>query len=73
MQLDNYVCKLKESYSRLSFADEITQGIPKELPSIPAEYSTTVNHAPQRPQVLSTREERLALANALRYSPRGTT
>ena len=56
--------------SQLSFADEITQGIPKELPSIPIEYSTTVNHAPQRPQVLSTREERLALANALRYFPK---
>ena len=55
--------------SQLSFADEITQGIPSELPPIPTEYSKTVNHAPQRPQVLSSPEERLALANALRYFP----
>ena len=31
--------------SQLSFADEITQGIPNELPPIPTEYSKTVNHA----------------------------
>ena len=55
--------------SQLSFAQEITQGIPTELLPVPTEYSEAVNHAPQRPQVLSSQEERLALANALRYFP----
>ncbi len=55
--------------SQLSFAQEITQGIPTELLPVPIEYSEAVNHAPQRPQVLSSQEERLALANALRYFP----
>lgn len=53
----------------LSFAEEITQGIPSQLLPIPQEDSSTVNHAPKRPAVLSAREERLALANALRYFP----
>jgi urocanate hydratase len=53
----------------LSFAEEITQGIPSQLPPLPQEDSSTVNHAPKRPSVLSSQEERLALANALRYFP----
>ena len=53
----------------ISFADEIRRGLPKELPHMRGEQSSTVNHAPQRPQVLSPAEERLALKNALRYFP----
>ena len=53
----------------LSFAEEIKQGIPEALPLQPLEENDAVNHAPKRPQVLRPREERLALANALRYFP----
>ena len=53
----------------LSFADEIREGIPAALPPLPQEYDVRVNHAPKRPSVLSSSEEQLALANALRYFP----
>ncbi len=53
----------------ISFADEIKQGIPKELPQLKA-WNTQVNHAPKRKDILSLAEKRLALANALRYFPK---
>ena len=53
----------------ISFADEIKQGIPKELPQLNA-WNTQVNHAPKRKDILSLAEKKLALANALRYFPK---
>lgn len=50
------------------FQDSIRAGIPSELPE-PRAYDTTVNHAPRRRHILTAGEERLALANALRYFP----
>jgi urocanate hydratase len=50
----------------LSFKDQILQGIPDELPAV-REYDTTANHAPNRKDILSLEEKRLAVANALRY------
>ncbi len=46
--------------------DEILRGIPDELPP-PAEYDTTVNHAPRRKDILPVAEKKLAVRNALRY------
>ena len=49
--------------------NEITLGIPKELPSI-KEYDTSISHAPKRKDILSDEEKKLALKNALRYFPK---
>ena len=43
-------------------------GIPDKLPS-PRPYDPNVNHAPRRKDILSPKEKRLALKNALRYFP----
>ena len=51
-----------------TFAQDILQGIPAQLPPAPA-YDTTVNHAPRRKDILSPKEKQLALHNALRYFP----
>ena len=53
---------------RQSFQDAIRQGIPASIPQMPPE-EPGINHAPARPQVLSRREQELALQNALRYVP----
>ena len=50
----------------MTFAQEILQGIPDELPQ-PRAYDLGVNHAPKRRDVLSLEEKRLAVRNALRY------
>ena len=50
----------------MTFAEEITHGIPDSLPST-KKYDLTVNHAPKRKKILSTEESKLALRNALRY------
>jgi len=50
----------------MTFAEEILQGIPTELP-IPKKYDPEVNHAPKRKKILSEEETKLALRNALRY------
>ncbi len=50
------------------FQKEILQGIPDELPS-PKPYDAEVNHAPKRKDILSAKEKRLAVKNALRYFP----
>ncbi|MDA8576820.1 urocanate hydratase [Schleiferiaceae bacterium] len=50
------------------FQKEITQGLPEHLPakrSIPGD----VNRAPKRKDILSAKEKKLALENALRYFP----
>jgi urocanate hydratase len=50
----------------MTFAEEIIQGIPEQLPSLKA-YDPSVNHAPKRKKILSAEESKLALRNALRY------
>ncbi len=51
-----------------TFKEQIQQGIPKTLPEMPA-WEDDISHAPPRKQILSEKEKRLALANALRYFP----
>jgi len=46
----------------------IQQGIPKELPA-PKTYPINANKAPNRKDILSIDEKRLAIENALRYFP----
>ncbi len=48
--------------------DSLLQGIPSELPEHP-DHDTSVDHAPNRRQILSGEEKVLALQNALRYIP----
>jgi urocanate hydratase len=50
----------------MDFAQEVCQGIPDTLPERPA-MDSSVPRAPKRKMVLTTRERKLALANALRY------
>lgn len=52
--------------TRLSFSEEILQGIPDDLP--PArEFDPGISHAPRRKDILTAVEKRLAVRNALRY------
>ena len=53
----------------VTFAEEIQQGIPAQLPP-KAVYNQDANHAPIRKDILSTDEKKLALENALRYFPK---
>ena len=55
--------------SNLTFAQDIQQGIPTEIPAKRA-FDPTVNHAPKRKEILSKEEKKLALQNALRYFPK---
>ncbi len=50
------------------FQNSILQGIPDELPE-PLPYDPNVNHAPERKDILTKEEKKLALKNALRYFP----
>ena len=50
----------------MTFQEQIQQGIPSSLPK-PKAYETTINHAPNRKEILSAEEKKLALRNALRY------
>ncbi|MCD6589028.1 MAG: urocanate hydratase [Candidatus Fermentibacteraceae bacterium] len=52
-----------------SFKEKIRQGIPLEIPSMPPS-TPGVNRAPARPDILSVKEKKLALKNALRYFPK---
>jgi urocanate hydratase len=52
--------------SKLSFKEEILQGIPNELPPV-REYDPTVSHAPARKDLLTLDQKKLAVQNALRY------
>ena len=54
------------SDSILRMQKYIAEGIPKELPPHPG-MDNNVDHAPNRRQVLSKQEKKLALKNALRY------
>lgn len=55
--------------SQLSFAQEIQEGIPTNIPPI-STWEVDVNHAPKRKDILSKEEKKLAIANALRYFPK---
>jgi urocanate hydratase len=55
--------------SDLSFAQEIQEGIPTNIPTEKA-WDLLVNHAPKRKDILSKEEKKLAIANALRYFPK---
>ena len=50
------------------FRKAIQEGIPEELPE-PKAYDESINHAPNRKDILSDKEKALALKNALRYFP----
>jgi len=52
----------------LTFAEQVAQGIPDELPKTPAD-DPRIDHAPARRDVLTPGEKALALRNALRYVP----
>ncbi|MBV7269329.1 urocanate hydratase [Winogradskyella luteola] len=52
--------------TKLSFKDQILEGIPGTLPQ-PKPYDSSINHAPKRKAILSSEEKKLALRNALRY------
>ena len=47
---------------------KIAEGIPETLPDIKP-YDDTINHAPKRKDLLSVKEKKLAVRNALRYFP----
>jgi urocanate hydratase len=49
-----------------TFQEEITEGIPNELPPLKL-FDPTYNHAPKRKAILNKEEQKLALKNALRY------
>jgi urocanate hydratase len=52
-----------------TFQQEIRAGIPDTLPA-PKAYDPDINHAPKRKDILTAKEKRLALRNALRYFPK---
>jgi urocanate hydratase len=53
----------------MTFQEQLLQGIPLELPSKKA-YPKEVNRAPNRKDILSVDDKRLAVRNALRYFPK---
>ena len=54
---------------KLTFQQEIAQGIPSTLPQ-PKPYDPEINHAPKRKDILTPEQKLLALRNALRYFPK---
>jgi len=54
--------------SKMTFQEEILQGIPDVVP-VKKNFDSKINHAPKRKQILSVEEKKLALKNALRYFP----
>ena len=54
--------------SKMTFQEEILQGIPDVVP-VKKNFDSKINHAPKRKQILSVEEKKLALRNALRYFP----
>jgi urocanate hydratase len=50
------------------FKKQLSEGIPSELPEIKS-YNNDLNHAPKRKDILSLKEKKLAIKNALRYFP----
>ena len=53
----------------ITFQEEIVAGIPALLPP-KRSVSKEVNRAPKRKDILTEKEKRLALENALRYFPK---
>jgi urocanate hydratase len=47
---------------------QISEGIPSELPDLKP-LNSSINHAPKRKDILSLKEKKLAIKNALRYFP----
>ena len=60
---------METSTSQSVFQAAILQGIPKELPPEPT-YNEQLSHAPNRKDLLSIEEKKLAVQNALRYFPK---
>jgi urocanate hydratase len=52
--------------SRSEFQEAVSAGIPAVLPA-PEPFDNSVSHAPVRKDILTTKEKKLALQNALRY------
>lgn len=52
--------------TREEFQKIVLQGIPEKLPA-PKKYNPEINHAPKRKEILTLKEKKLALKNALRY------
>ena len=52
--------------NRSSLKESLSEGIPDRLPTHPG-TDNSVDHAPDRRQVLNSNEKKLALKNALRY------
>jgi urocanate hydratase len=50
------------------FKKKISEGIPSELPDINP-FDSSINHAPKRKDILTLKEKKLAVKNALRYFP----
>lgn len=50
------------------FKSQILEGIPDRLPEL-KNYDKSINHAPKRKEILSLKEQKLAIKNALRYFP----
>jgi urocanate hydratase len=50
------------------FKKQISEGIPSELPDLKP-YDHSINHAPKRKDILTLKEKKLAIKNALRYFP----
>ena len=53
----------------MNFKQHIIQGLPTDLPE-KKEYSLEASHAPKRKDILSLKEKKLAIRNALRYFPK---
>lgn len=52
-----------------NFKNSILLGIPNNLPSAKL-YNPNANHAPKRKDILTSKEKKLAIKNALRYFPK---
>lgn len=52
----------------MNFSEEIKEGIPAQLPEMPA-FDSNISRAPKRKDILTPSEKKLALKNALRYFP----
>ncbi len=50
------------------FSSHLLEGIPSHLPGMPS-VDSDISRAPARPQVLTSEEKKLAIANILRYFP----
>jgi len=55
--------------TKLSFKQQIQQGIPNDLPA-KRPYPQKANRAPKRKDILTKEEKKLAVQNALRYFPK---